>query len=100
MNGNNRMRFVDNSHTAKYFPAYIRNKDRWDKFKGHARQLEEIIKRNFDYDWWKRLDKEYSNENSNNIDENINGGINYEINDNKKIVKKDDVVFTEQTDIQ
>lgn len=101
--GNNRIRFVDNSHAAQYFPAYIRNKDRWDKFKGQwltARQLEEIIKRNFDYDWWKRLYKEYSNnENSNNIDENINGGINYEINDNKKIIKKDDVVYTEQTDI-
>jgi hypothetical protein len=47
----------------------------------------------FDYDWWKRLYKEYpNNENSSNIDENIDGGINYEINDN---IKKDDVVYTE-----
>lgn len=92
----NRIRFVDYPKIAAYFPAYIRNKDKWDKFKGQwltPRQLEGIIEGKFDYDWYKKLeDKKDHNDNltefkNNNIyRENIDKEINIEIKNDDQII--------------
>lgn len=99
---NNRIRFVDNSFIAQYFPAYIRNKEKWDIYKGKwltPKQLEGIIKGTFDYDWYKKLD------NNKTTQENIDNKVNFDINENEKMdiqntdIKYDNIVRTTQVDI-
>lgn len=45
------VRFVDRFNVCKYFPGYLRNKDKWDKLRGRnltSRQLESIVTRKID----------------------------------------------------
>lgn len=53
----NRIKFVDRINVVQYFPAYIRNKEKWDRHKGRwltAKQLEGIIEGKVDYFWYER----------------------------------------------
>lgn len=54
-------RFVDRFNICQYFPGYLRNKEMWDKLKGHSlnpRQFERIIKNGIgDYFWYEKEDK-------------------------------------------
>lgn len=79
-NNKNRIRFVDHPGISQFFPAYLRNKDKWDEFKGKwliARQLDGIIKGNIDYNWYKKFENNEDNLNrecgqsNNNKDINI-----------------------------
>jgi len=89
---NNRLKFTDSPDIAKYFPAYIRNKEKWGKIKGQwltPKQIENIIEGKVNYDWW----KDASNDNGNDLDNNIkidkykiDKGINIEIKSNDKII--------------
>lgn len=53
-------RFVDRSNICQYIPGYVRNKEMWDKLKGHClspRQFEHIVKNGIGIYFWYEEDK-------------------------------------------
>lgn len=79
-------KFIDRFDVCKYFPGYLRNKETWNKLKGHNlnwRQFENVVTGKNDV--IHGLDY-YFNEKSNNTDENIDK----EDNDNSANVELGD----------
>lgn len=92
-------RFTDRSNVCQYIPGYIRNKETWDKLKGHSlnpRQFESIVKNGINnYFWYEKCSDQ------NNIDVKSE-----QINDKEvevKIENKDQIITvtvkTEQKNI-
>lgn len=98
--GGNRMRFVDYSDVAQFLPAYLRNKDKWDEFKGKwltEKQLEGIIKGIVDYNWYKKFENADNNQNQNS-QTSSDKEVNVKIEDKDKTITIN-IKNTKQVDI-
>lgn len=108
-NGVNKIRFIDHTDVAQFFPAYLRHKEKWNEFKDKwltAKQFEGIIKGNVDYNWYKKceyIDNQNSQEINNNRDTYQNQTdnckkINIETNNKDQIINVD--INTKQKTIE
>lgn len=92
---NNRMKFVNHSDASQFFPAYMRHKDKWDEFKGKwltTKQMENFIKGNVDYNWYKEYDNTNNGQDQINDDKEIIQNQNDDKDVNIKIDNKDHTI--------